>query len=82
LRHNRLTDKVSSEEPVMETQELHRGRLIDHIELVVQDLPASRAFYSAIFEVLQVPRAAAATIISGTTSCSFPAPTARPRRAN
>lgn len=40
----------------METQELHRGRLIDHIQLVVQDLPASRAFYSAIFEVLQVPQ--------------------------
>ena len=23
----------------METQELHRGRLIDHIQLVVRDLP-------------------------------------------
>ena len=31
----------------METQELHRGRLIDHIQLVVRDLPASRAFYAA-----------------------------------
>ncbi|MGJ9417617.1 VOC family protein [Massilia sp. CMS3.1] len=39
----------------METQELHRGRLIDHIQLVVRDLPASRAFYTAIFEVLQMP---------------------------
>ena len=39
----------------METQELHRGRLIDHIQLVVQDLPASRAFYTAIFAVLQLP---------------------------
>ena len=39
----------------METQELHRGRLIDHIQLVVGDLAASRTFYSAIFEVLQVP---------------------------
>lgn len=39
----------------METQELHRGRLIDHIQLVVRDLPASQAFYSAVFGVLKVP---------------------------
>ncbi|MBQ5946983.1 VOC family protein [Massilia sp. ST3] len=39
----------------METQELHRGRLIDHIQLVVRDLPASQAFYTAVFEVLEVP---------------------------
>lgn len=39
----------------METQELHRGRLIDHIQLVVRDLPASRKFYGAVFEVLGVP---------------------------
>jgi len=39
----------------METQELHRGRLIDHIQLVVRDLPASQAFYEAVFEVLKVP---------------------------
>lgn len=39
----------------METNELHRGRLIDHIQLVVRDLQASRAFYSAVFDVLQVP---------------------------
>lgn len=41
----------------METQELHRGRLIDHIQLVVRDLPASRTFYSAVFKVLKVPMA-------------------------
>ncbi|MEW6371974.1 MAG: VOC family protein [Pseudomonadota bacterium] len=41
----------------METQELHRGRLIDHIQLVVRDLPASRRFYGAVFEVLQIPMA-------------------------
>ena len=41
----------------METQELHRGRLIDHIQLVVRDLPASKRFYSAVFEVLGVPMA-------------------------
>ena len=39
----------------METQELHRGRLIDHIQLVVKDLAASQAFYSAVFGVLGVP---------------------------
>ena len=39
----------------METQLLHRGRLIDHIQLVVADLKASRAFYGALFEVLDVP---------------------------
>ena len=39
----------------METQELHRGRLIDHLQLVVRDIEASRRFYSAVFEVLGVP---------------------------
>jgi catechol 2,3-dioxygenase-like lactoylglutathione lyase family enzyme len=39
----------------METQLLHRGRLVDHIQLVVADLAASRAFYGAIFDVLGVP---------------------------
>jgi catechol 2,3-dioxygenase-like lactoylglutathione lyase family enzyme len=39
----------------METQELHRGRLIDHLQLVVRDLPASRAFYEAVFKALDVP---------------------------
>lgn len=39
----------------METQSLHRGRLIDHIQLVVKDLSASRRFYDAVFEALGVP---------------------------
>ena len=39
----------------METQELHRGRLIDHIQLVVRDLDASRNFYGAIFDALGIP---------------------------
>ena len=39
----------------MEVQELHRGRLIDHIHLVVRDLPASRRFYEAVSRVLGVP---------------------------
>ena len=41
----------------METHEIYRGRLIDHIQLVVRDLQASRTFYTAVFEVLQVPLA-------------------------
>jgi catechol 2,3-dioxygenase-like lactoylglutathione lyase family enzyme len=39
----------------METQELHRGRLIDHIQLVVRDFAASQTFYKAIFEALKIP---------------------------
>ncbi|RIX82052.1 VOC family protein [Acidovorax cavernicola] len=37
------------------SKELHRGRLIDHIGLVVRDLAASKAFYSAVFDVLNIP---------------------------
>ncbi|HRO60217.1 MAG TPA: VOC family protein [Burkholderiaceae bacterium] len=43
----------------METMELHRGRLIDHIQLVVRDLAASRRFYEAVFDALKVPIAGA-----------------------
>jgi catechol 2,3-dioxygenase-like lactoylglutathione lyase family enzyme len=39
----------------METNELHRGRLIDHLQLVVRDLDASRRFNAAVFDVLGVP---------------------------
>lgn len=39
----------------METQELHRGRLIDHIQLVVKDLKASQNFYAAVLKSLDVP---------------------------
>jgi lactoylglutathione lyase len=41
----------------METQELYRGRLIDHIQLVVKDLGASKRFYTAAFGVLGIPLA-------------------------
>ncbi|MET1080583.1 MAG: VOC family protein [Pseudomonas sp.] len=44
----------------METQELHRGRLVDHIQLVVQDLAAARRFYGAILETLNIPIAGSA----------------------
>jgi len=39
----------------VETNELHRGRLIDHLQLVVRDLAKSQRFYEAVLEVLQVP---------------------------
>ncbi len=39
----------------MEISKLHRGRLIDHIQLVVRDLPAAKRFYEAVFGVLDLP---------------------------
>ncbi|ABR89112.1 Uncharacterized conserved protein [Janthinobacterium sp. Marseille] len=39
----------------METMEIYRGRLIDHIQLIVADLDASRTFYSAVFKALNIP---------------------------
>lgn len=39
----------------METNELYRGRLLDHLQLVVRDISASKRFYSAVLEVLGVP---------------------------
>ena len=39
----------------MATPELHRGRLLDHLQLVVKDLAASKRFYSAVFNVLEIP---------------------------
>lgn len=39
----------------MEIHELHRGRLIDHLQLVVKDLVASKRFYTAVLDVLGIP---------------------------
>ena len=39
----------------MKAMELHRGRLVDHIQLVVADLAASRRFYDAVMAVLGIP---------------------------
>lgn len=39
----------------MEVQKLERGRLIDHIQLVVSDLAASRRFYEAVLKSLGIP---------------------------
>ncbi len=38
----------------METQHLYRGRLIDHIQLIVDDLAASRRFYQAVLGALDL----------------------------
>lgn len=39
----------------MNTQELFRGRLIDHLQLVVTDLERSKRFYEAVLGTLGVP---------------------------
>lgn len=36
----------------METNEVHRGRLIDHLQLVVADLGASKRFYAEVLAAL------------------------------
>ena len=38
----------------METNALERGRLIDHLQLVVRDLNASKRFYKAVFDTLGI----------------------------
>ena len=39
----------------MQNYELHRGRLVDHIGLVVKDLAASKRFYTAALDALGIP---------------------------
>lgn len=39
----------------MQTNEVHRGRLIDHVQLVVRDLAASKRFYQPLFQLLEIP---------------------------
>ena len=39
----------------METNELHRGRLVDHIQIVSTDIDASRRFYEAVLGALGIP---------------------------
>ncbi|MBA3549975.1 MAG: hypothetical protein H0T76_26145 [Nannocystis sp.] len=36
----------------MQVQEIHRGRLIDHIHLVVTELERSKRFYTAVLAAL------------------------------
>lgn len=39
----------------MAGQTLHRGRLFDHVHLVVRDIEASRTFYRAVLNAVDVP---------------------------
>lgn len=39
----------------MEAQEIYRGRLIDHLQLVVKDINTSKKFYTAVFKTLNIP---------------------------
>jgi len=39
----------------MATNEVYRGRLIDHVHLVVRDFEASKRFYRAVLGVLGIP---------------------------
>ena len=36
----------------MEAQQLHRGRLIDHVHLIARDLEATKRFYASVLGVL------------------------------
>jgi catechol 2,3-dioxygenase-like lactoylglutathione lyase family enzyme len=38
----------------METSELYRGRMIDHLQLVVADLERSKRFYRAVLDVFGI----------------------------
>jgi catechol 2,3-dioxygenase-like lactoylglutathione lyase family enzyme len=35
--------------------DIYRGRLIDHVQIVVKDINASKRFYRAIFAALDIP---------------------------
>src|SRR5690242_17385451 len=39
----------------MQIREFHRGRLLDHVQLVVTDIEASKRFYAAVLGVLGLP---------------------------
>jgi len=39
----------------MATQKLYRGRLIDHLQLVTNELSASKRFYKAVLKALDIP---------------------------
>ena len=55
----------------MDNYTLHRGRLIDHIQLVVNDFAASKTFYTAVLAELKILWLLPMTIISGLTNWSF-----------
>lgn len=55
----------------MEKKVLHRGRLIDHIGLVVRDLAVSKNFYSAVFGALKIPMGVPTRATFGQMNCSY-----------
>jgi catechol 2,3-dioxygenase-like lactoylglutathione lyase family enzyme len=43
-------------EAIMDKEfKMHRGRLIDHVQIIVRDLGKTRRFYDAVFKALGVP---------------------------
>ena len=63
----------------METDQLHRGRLIDHLHLIVEDLPKCLEFYQAVLGALNIPMGDMRTTISGPMNCSYHRKTVTPR---
>lgn len=61
----------------MESNTLHRGRLIDHILLVVEDFAASKNFYTAVLSALEIPAIATAKNTCWLTNWWWPHATAR-----
>ena len=49
----------------MEAQQLHRGRLIDHVHLIARDLEATKRFYAAALSSLGLKIEGRGTAISG-----------------
>jgi hypothetical protein len=39
---------------LMETSEIYRGRLIDHLHLIVKDVKASQNFYKSVLQTLNI----------------------------
>lgn len=65
---------------------IHRGRLLDHIQLVVNNFEASKVFYTAVLAVLEIPVvitdddyiwADELVVSSVKSSCSLDEPTGR-----
>jgi hypothetical protein len=78
-RSGAATTPTTTQGEQMETQKLYRGRLIDHQQLVVQNLVASKRFYTAVLAALGVPLGGEGEDYFGPTSYSYPVATAERR---
>lgn len=65
----------------MQICEIYRGRLIDHLQIVVPDLPRAQRFYTAVLESLGVPISGTGDGFFGPMNCLFPVPMALLRKA-